>query len=142
AAVHPDHPLAGRGSITLHALRDAPMITLTTASKQRSNLEAACRAAGFAPRIIAETSDLGVTVELIQRQIGVAVLPRSALPGLAAPPPPAPAGEPPPTPPPPTRPKPPRRILLTWRPANNPPAARALLTLADRHLAQPAATER
>src|SRR5215831_17833699 len=131
AAVHPDHPLAGRGSITLHALRDAPMITLTTASKQRSNLEAACRAAGFAPRIIAETSDLGVTIELIQQQIGVAVLPRSALDGattvtqLTV-----------------TRPKLDRRILLTWRPANNPPAARALLTLAHHHLAQPAATER
>ena len=131
AAVHPDHPLAGRGSITLHALRDAPMVTLTAASKQRSNLEAACRAAGFAPRIIAETSDLGVTIELIQQQIGVAVLPRSALDGattvtqLTV-----------------TRPKLDRRILLTWRPANNPPAARALLTLAHHHLAQPAATGR
>src|SRR5215472_1227477 len=131
AAVHPDHPLAGRGSITLHALRDAPMVTLTAASKQRSNLEAACRAAGFAPRIIAETSDLGVTIELIQQQIGVAVLPRSALDGvttvtqLTM-----------------TRPKLDRRILLTWRLANNPPAARALLTLAGHHLAQPAATER
>jgi len=41
-----------------------------------------------------------------------------------------------------TRPKLDRRILLTWRPANNPPAARALLTLAHHHLAQPAATGR
>jgi hypothetical protein len=41
-----------------------------------------------------------------------------------------------------TRPKLDRRILLTWRLADNPPAARAFLTLADNHLAQPAATER
>ena len=130
-AVHPEHPLAGRRSIALQALRDASMVTLTASSKQRSNLEAACRAAGFAPRIVAETSDLSVTVELIQQQIGVAVLPRSALDGittvtqLTV-----------------TRPKLDRRILLTWRPANNPPAARALLTLAHHHLAQPAATGR
>ena len=34
------------------------MVALTAASKQRSNLGAACRAAGFAPQIVAETSDL------------------------------------------------------------------------------------
>jgi hypothetical protein len=48
------------------------MVALTSSSRQRSNLEAACRAAGFAPQIVAETSDLGVTLELIRQQIGVA----------------------------------------------------------------------
>jgi DNA-binding transcriptional LysR family regulator len=125
-AVHPEHPLAGRSSIALHALRDTPMVTLTSASKQRSNLEAACRAAGFPPRIVAETSDLGVTIELIHEQIGVAVLPQSALQGavnvtqLSL-----------------TRPRLDRRILLVWHPSNSTPAARALLTLARHHLAAP-----
>jgi len=128
-AAHPQHPLAGRGSIALQALRDAPMVTFTQASKQRSNLEAACRAAGFAPRIVAETSDLGVIVQLVQQQIGVAVLPRSALDGvttltqLSL-----------------TRPRLARRIVLAWRPANSPPAARALLALAQQHLAGPGTT--
>src|SRR6266516_2896278 len=40
-AVHPEHPLAGRGSIALHALQDTPMVAFTSASEQRSNLEAA-----------------------------------------------------------------------------------------------------
>jgi DNA-binding transcriptional LysR family regulator len=95
------------------------MVALTAASKQCSNLEAACRAAGFAPQIVAETSDLGVTIELIHQQIGAAVLPRSALAGaakvtqLSL-----------------TRPKLDRRILLAWHPSNSTPAARALLALA------------
>ena len=125
-AVHPHHPLVGRGSVPLHALRDEPMVTLTPASKQRSTLETACRAAGFVPRVVAETSDLGVVIELTHQQIGVAVLPRSALERdatvtqLSL-----------------TRPKLGRRIMLVWHPATSPPAARAFLALARHHLAGP-----
>ena len=78
-AVHPAHPLAGRGQVPLRALRAEPMVTLTQASKLRSTLDTACQAAGFAPRIVAETSDLGVMVELAAEQLGVAVLPASGL---------------------------------------------------------------
>jgi DNA-binding transcriptional LysR family regulator len=125
-AVHPTHRLAERGSIPLGALRAEPMVTLTRASKLRSTLETACHAAGFAPRIVAETSDLGVVVELAAEQLGVAVLPASALEGAAEliqlrl-----------------THPKLNRRILLVWRPAASPPAARAFLALARDHLATP-----
>jgi len=119
AAVHPGHRLAGRGSIPLRALQDEPMVALTAASKQRSNLGAACRAAGFAPQIVAETSDPGVTIELIRQQIGAAVLPRSA-----------PAGAAKVTQLSLTRPRLDRRILLAWHPSNSTPAARALLALA------------
>lgn len=127
--IHPQHPLARRGSIPLRALRDEPMVTLTSASKKRSTLEAACRAAGFAPRVVAETSDIRVVIELAAEQIGVAVLPKSALEGaakvsqLSL-----------------TRPKLDRRILLVWRPSNSPPAARAFLAMARQHLAGPEAT--
>src|SRR5262249_22320568 len=130
-AVHPTHPLAGRGQVPLRALREEPMVTLTRASKLRSTLETACQAAGFAPRIAAETSDLGVVAELAAEQVGVAVLPASGLDGAAgliqlglthpAPPHPPPA----------------RRILLFGRPATSPPAARAFLPLAREHLTPP-----
>src|SRR5215471_10211226 len=122
-AVHPAHLLAGRGQVPLRALRAEPMVTLTRASKLRSTLETACQAAGFAPRIVAETSDLGVMVELAAEQLGVAVLPASGLEGAAGlvrlrl-----------------THPTLDRRILLVWRPATSPPAARAFLTLARDHL--------
>jgi DNA-binding transcriptional LysR family regulator len=128
-AMHPRHALAGAGSVPLGALREEPMIAFTSASKQRSTLEAACQAVGFAPRVVAETSDLGVIIELIQHQLGVAVLPESALEGAAAV---ARLSL--------TRPRLDRRILLVWRAAASPPAARAFLALARRHLAGPAAT--
>jgi DNA-binding transcriptional LysR family regulator len=125
-AVHPTHPLAGRGQVRLRALRDEPMVTLTRASKLRTTLETACQAAGFAPRIVAETSDLGVMVELAAEQLGVAVLPASGLAGAAElvqlrl-----------------TQPKLDRRLLLVWRPAASPPAGRAFLALARQHLTPP-----
>jgi DNA-binding transcriptional LysR family regulator len=125
-AVHPSHPLASRGSVPLAALREEPMVTLTRASKLRSTLETACQAAGFAPQIAAETSDLGVMVELAAEQLGVAVLPASGLDGAAGlirlrl-----------------THPTLDRRILLVWQPATSPPAARAFLALAREHLAPP-----
>jgi DNA-binding transcriptional LysR family regulator len=125
-AVHPAHPLAGRGQVPLRALRAQPMVTLTRASKLRSTLETACHAAGFAPRIVAETSDLGVMVELAAEQLGVAVLPASGLEGAAGlvrlrl-----------------THPTLDRRILLVWQPATSPPAARAFFALAREHLAPP-----
>jgi DNA-binding transcriptional LysR family regulator len=127
-AVHLAHPLAGRGSIPLHALREEPMIAFTAASKQRTTLETACRAAGFEPRIAAETSDLGVMIQLIQQRLGVAVLPASALEGATSV---SRLGL--------TRPRLQRRILLVWRPAGSPPAARAFLALARQHLAGPSA---
>jgi DNA-binding transcriptional LysR family regulator len=125
-AVHPTHPLAGRAAVPLRALREEPMVTLTAASKLRSTLETACQAAGFVPRLVAETSDLGVMVELAAEQLGVAVLPASGLEGVAGlvrlrl-----------------THPTLDRRILLVWQPATSPPAARAFLTLAHEHLAPP-----
>jgi DNA-binding transcriptional LysR family regulator len=125
-AVHPTHPLAGHDQVPLRALREEPMVTLTRASKLRSTLETACQAAGFAPRITAETSDLGVMVQLAADQLGVAVLPASGLAGttelvqLRL-----------------THPELDRRLLLVWRPASSPPAGRAFLALARQHLTPP-----
>ena len=83
----------------------------------------ACRAAGFGPRIVAETSDLGVVVELAAEGLGVAVLPKSALDGASEV---IELGL--------THPKLDRRILLVWRASISPPAGRAFLDLARDHL--------
>jgi DNA-binding transcriptional LysR family regulator len=127
-AVHPRHRLAGRGQVPLRALRDEPIVTLTRASKLRSTLETACHGAGFVPRIVAETSDLAVVVELASEQLGVAVLPPSGLDGAAdviqlglA------------------QPRLERRILLVWHPATSAPAGRAFVALARDELAGPPA---
>jgi DNA-binding transcriptional LysR family regulator len=124
-AVHPQHPLATRRSVPLSALRDEPVVTLTRASRLRTVLETACSQAGFAPRIVAETSDLSVMTQLVAEGIGVALMPRSArleasdVVTIAL-----------------THPTIDRRIILVWRPGASSPAARAFITLAREHLAQ------
>jgi DNA-binding transcriptional LysR family regulator len=123
--VRRDHPLGRRRSVTLARLRREPMITLTHGSGLRTVLEDACRDAGFAPAIVAETSELGSLVELAAEGLGVAVLPRSALEGtelvmLSI-----------------TRPRLWRRTALAWNEAATTPAGRAFRALADTRFAPP-----
>jgi DNA-binding transcriptional LysR family regulator len=122
-AVHPQHPLATRKTVPLSALRDEPVVTLTRASRLRIVLETVCRQAGFAPRIVAETSDLTVMTQLVAEGIGVALMPRSgreqATDVVAIPV---------------TNPTIDRRIVLVWRLGATSPAARAFITVARRHL--------
>jgi DNA-binding transcriptional LysR family regulator len=122
-AVCPQHPLAARKSVPLSVLRDEPLVTLTRASRLRTVLETACRQAGFAPRIVAETSDLTVMVQLVAEGIGVALMPRSGreqVTDVVAVPV--------------THPTIDRRIILVWRPGATPPAARAFITVAREQL--------
>lgn len=122
-AVHPDHPLGGRKSVRLSALRDEPIVTLTRASRLRTVLETVCRKAGFEPRIVAETSDLSVMVELVAAGVGVALMPRSGrelvTDVIAVPV---------------THPTIDRHIVLVWRPGTTPPAARAFIAIAREQL--------
>jgi len=129
-ATHHRHPLASRRSVPLSAIRDEPVVTATRASRLRTVLETACREAGFAPRIVAETSDLNVMVQLVAEGVGVALMPRSGLEDagdvatIAV-----------------THPTIERRIILVWRPGATSPAARAFITVAREHLGQrPAST--
>jgi len=121
--VHPQHPLATRGSVPLSVLRDEPVVTLTRASRLRGVLETFCRQVGFAPRIVAETSDLNVVLQLVAEGVGVALMPRSgredATDVVAVPI---------------TRPTIDRRIILVWRQGSTPPAARAFITVAREQL--------
>ena len=126
-AIQSQHPLASRRSVPLSALRDQPVVTLTRASRLRTVLDTACRQAGFAPRIVAETSDLNVMVQLVAEGIGVALMPRSGAEE---------AGDVITIPV--THPAIDRRIILVWRPGATSPAARAFITLARQHLGQPA----
>jgi DNA-binding transcriptional LysR family regulator len=117
-----EHPLSRSRTIAIAALRGQPMITLTRGTGLRATLEGACRDAGFAPRIIAETSQLGHMVELVAAGLGVAVMPGSALAGaelavLRI-----------------TRPRLLRRTALAWNQVTTTPAGRAFLALAEARL--------
>jgi DNA-binding transcriptional LysR family regulator len=117
-AVYPTHRLARRSAVGLRALRDEPVVTLTAGTGLRYTLEAACAQAGFTPRVVAETSDLRFLVDLVADEIGVAVVPESALgPGTNL-----------------VRlelrdPRVERRLMLLWRAANLSPAGRAFVAL-------------
>ena len=121
-AVPREHPLSRSRTIAIAALRGQPMIALTRGTGLRATLEGACRDAGFAPRIIAETSQLGHMVELVAAGLGVAVMPGSALAGaelavLRI-----------------TRPRLLRRTALAWNQVTTTPAGRAFLALAEARL--------
>lgn len=120
-AVAPGHRLDGRSCVAVDDLRNEPVITLIRGSGLRTVLEDACHAAGFSPRIVAETSELASVVELVAEGLGVALAPRSAVTAeltvLEV-----------------TRPRIQRRNALAWNPATATPAGRAFLTLADTHL--------
>jgi DNA-binding transcriptional LysR family regulator len=122
-AVHPQHALAARRTVRLSVLRDEPVVTLTRASRLRVVLETVCRQAGFAPRIVAETSDLSVMVQLVAEGIGVALMPRSGRDEVTEV-----------VTIPVTHPTIDRRIVLVWRPGGTPPAARAFITVAREQL--------
>jgi DNA-binding transcriptional LysR family regulator len=124
-AVHPEHRLATRRSVRVRALRDEPIVTLTGASRLRTVVEGVCHQAGFAPRIVAETSDLGVMLALVAEQVGIAMLPRSGLDVAAG----VTAIDL-------THPHVERRIVLVWRADNTPPAARAFLALVEAELTE------
>jgi DNA-binding transcriptional LysR family regulator len=122
-AVHRRHPLAGRRSVRLSVMRDEPVVTLTRAGRLRTVLESVCREAGFAPRIVAETSDLSVMVRLVAEGIGVALMPRSGgdeVTDVVTIPI--------------THPSIDRRIVLVWHRSAMSPAARAFVTLAREQL--------
>jgi DNA-binding transcriptional LysR family regulator len=118
-AVHPAHALAAVEAVELGALRDEPFVCLTHAGRLRHVLEEACAQAGFAPRIVAETTDLAVMVMLAAEGVGVALLPRSGLDGVDGVVPVDVTG-----------PRVDRRIVLVWRADYVPPAARAFIELA------------
>ena len=77
AAVGPHDPLAARRAIRVEALRDRPLVCLPRGTGVRAALDAACAAAGFAPRIALEASALPMVAELAGRGLGVGVLPAS-----------------------------------------------------------------
>ena len=122
-AVHREHPLAARKSVRLNVLRQEPIVTLTGASRLRAVLETVCREAGFAPRVVAETSDLNVMVQLVAEGVGVALMPQSGCEEV-----PDVVGIPV------THPTIDRRIILVWRPGATPPAARAFIAMARDQL--------
>jgi len=78
AVVASGHPLAGKETVTVKALRDVPLVSLPRCTGVRAALDAACAAAGFEPRIVFEASALPMVVTMAAQGLGLAVVPESA----------------------------------------------------------------
>lgn len=120
-AVARGHRFAGRRRVFVSQLEGEPVITLEEGTGLRGAVVDACRAVGFSPVVVAETTEIRSLLDLTAAGLGVAVVPRSvgddprlALVEL-------------------TRPRLERPVGLAWNEAATSPAARAFLTLARRH---------
>jgi DNA-binding transcriptional LysR family regulator len=128
AAVAQDGGLGRRTTITLTELSDQSMLALPRGSGLRAVLESACAQAGFTPKVVAETGELGSLARLAAQGLGVAILPRSAaervgVSVLRI-----------------TRPRLRRRTALAWHRGGTSPAGRAFLALAAERLPAVAGT--
>jgi DNA-binding transcriptional LysR family regulator len=82
-AIRSDDPYAG-GEIDLADLAGHPWIAPERNLTCFEMTDRACGLAGFRPRIVAETNDFGVQLELVGGGIGVALIPRLAIAELPA----------------------------------------------------------
>jgi DNA-binding transcriptional LysR family regulator len=78
-----DHPLAGETAVDVADLQDDEWIAGCPLC--RGHVVAACRGAGYEPRITFETDNFSAVLGLVSRSLGVAILPRLALGSSAVP---------------------------------------------------------
>lgn len=76
-AAAPGHRLAGRRRVAIDDLAGEPLITLEEGTGLRMAVDQACREAGFAPHVVADTTEIRSLLDLTAAGLGVAVVPRS-----------------------------------------------------------------
>jgi DNA-binding transcriptional LysR family regulator len=74
------HPLASRDDLTLADFAEEPWVQGVPHGATLAALPAACRVAGFEPRVVFRTDDHLVVQGLVAAGLGVALLPRIAVP--------------------------------------------------------------
>ncbi|MBT9550612.1 MAG: LysR family transcriptional regulator [Hydrogenophaga sp.] len=82
AAIHADHPLALRESVTWRALRQHKVISASRQSGVRIYSDRAAQAAGVEIRPSYQTGSLSTAIALVRNGVGCAVLPALALDGM------------------------------------------------------------
>nr|WIE94818.1 LysR family transcriptional regulator [Mesorhizobium sp. WSM4875] len=73
--VAPDHPLAGRATVSLEELRDECWVNDTASANYNRMLTESCRKAGFTPNIVARSKGFEVAIALIRRGCAIAIMP-------------------------------------------------------------------
>ncbi len=76
ALVPRSHAAAAKGQVSLASLRDEGFVTYR--GRVRETAFEACRRAGFEPRVVCESGDLGTVGSLVAAGLGVSLLPEMA----------------------------------------------------------------
>lgn len=76
ALVPRSHAVAAKGQVSLGSLRDEGFVTYR--GRVRETAFEACRRAGFEPRVVCESGDLGTVGSLVAAGLGVSLLPEMA----------------------------------------------------------------
>lgn len=79
-----EHPLASRPQIALSALSDEAFLLYPPGYEMHNVIIAACKAAGFTPRIALDGGDVALLLELAAAGLGVAIVPQLATRGHEA----------------------------------------------------------
>ncbi|MBI4492489.1 MAG: LysR family transcriptional regulator [Chloroflexi bacterium] len=85
-AVPPGHPLEHAPSIPLRALAAEPFVLYQEGYDLREVVLAACRRAGFEPRVALEGGETDSVPRFVAAGLGVAILPRMVAEGMGEPP--------------------------------------------------------
>jgi DNA-binding transcriptional LysR family regulator len=76
--VPPGHRLANRRSVAMAELANELFVTMKAGYGLQELLDVVCAEAGFEPRIVVETAQLGTVVGLVLAGVGITVVPRMA----------------------------------------------------------------
>jgi DNA-binding transcriptional LysR family regulator len=82
--VHPGHPFASTGSVSLEAIRGQSLLLFDRSSSYHDLTSAMFRGAGVAPRSLMELDSIEATKKMVEQGLGVALLPLTAVAGELA----------------------------------------------------------
>ena len=82
--VHPDHPFASAGSVSLGAMAGQALLLFDRSSSYHDLTSALLRGAGVAPRSLMELDSIEATKKMVEQGLGVALLPLMAAAGELA----------------------------------------------------------
>lgn len=74
--LHPSHPLAARADLTFEDLAAEQFILFSGEYKLHDMIIDGCKAAGFSPSIALETSQRELMTQMVEANMGIALLPR------------------------------------------------------------------
>ncbi|RTE10756.1 LysR family transcriptional regulator [Paenibacillus whitsoniae] len=81
--VHQHHRLAGREQVSLRELRDEKFIGFPKEYAVREHIVKACRAEGFEPRMIYESSQWDLQAEMVAERLGITIMPEAVCKKIA-----------------------------------------------------------